>query len=80
MIIFHNPPPVWAEPNMSQRFLTAIMRNIAHLPLIGFLTVFLNKDIHLERFSSGILYISSANPSLSYLATQFLSFGKLYFF
>ena len=48
MIIYHNPPPVWA--NVSQRFLTAIMRNIAHLPLIGLLSVFLNKDINLERF------------------------------
>ena len=48
MIIYHNPPLVWA--NVSQRFLTAIMRNIAHLPLIGLLSVFLNKDIHLERY------------------------------
>ena len=48
MIIYHNPPLVWA--NVSQRFLTAIMRNITHLPLIGLLSVFLNKDIHLERF------------------------------
>ena len=48
MIIYHNPPLVWA--NVSQRFLTAIMRNITHLPLIGLLSVFLNKDMHLERF------------------------------
>ena len=50
MIIYHNPPPVWA--NVSQRFLHAIMRNIAHLPLIGLLSVFLSKDIHLESFKS----------------------------
>ena len=48
MIIYHNPPPVWA--NVSQRVLHAIMRNITHLLLIGLLSLFLNKDIHLERF------------------------------
>ena len=50
MIIYHNPPPVWA--NVSQRFLTAIMRNIAHLPLIGLLSVFLNKGYTLGKISS----------------------------
>ena len=60
MIIFYNPPPVWA--NVSQRFLTAIMRNVADL---GKISSLFKKDIE----KSGILYISSANPLSFYIAT-----------
>ena len=61
MIIFHNPPPVWA--NVSQRFLTAIMRNVADL---GKISSLFKKDIE----KSGILSISSANP-LSFFIIKF---------